>query len=93
MRWLEIIEIRSIKNNWKILEPELKGMIKELNQNAEQCTIAVYRSISLEGDYRIHLTHDSETADFNGSDLGLHIVSTLREIGLINHSVWAIYIE
>ncbi len=88
MKWLEIIELRSVGNNLKLLEPELKSLIEELNKESKQRAVKVYSRVTIESDFSIHLYHDSKEIDINGSTLGLHLVSILKEFGLINHSVW-----
>ena len=89
MKWLEIIELRSMGNNKrKLLERELKSLIKELNKETEQQAIKAYSRIALDSDVSIHLLHDSREPDISGSPLGLQLISTLKEYGLINHSVW-----
>ena len=88
MKWLEIIELRSVGKNRKLLEQDLKSLIEELNKETEQRTIKVYSRVIVDSDFSIHLLHDSKEADINGSPLGLQLVSALKEYGLINHSVW-----
>ena len=88
MKWLEIIELRSVGKNRKFLERDLKSLIEELNNDTEQRTIEVYSRVAVDSDFSIHLLHDSKEADINGSPLGLQLVSSLKEYGLINHSVW-----
>ncbi len=90
MKWLEIIELRSVSvgNNKEVLEQELKSLIEELNKETEQRAIKVYSRVVVGSDFSIHMFHDSKEADINGSPLGLQLVSALKEYGLINHSVW-----
>ena len=88
MKWLEIIELRSVGKNRKLLEQDLKSLIEELNKETEQRTIKVYSRVIVDSDFSIHLLNDSKEADINGSPLGLQLVSALKEYGLINHSVW-----
>jgi hypothetical protein len=88
MKWLEIIELRSVGKNREFLERELKNLIEELEKETERRAIKVYNRVAIDSDFSIHLFHDSINADINGSPLGLHLVSTLKEFGLINHSVW-----
>ena len=88
MKWLEIIELRSVGKNRKFLEQDLKSLIEELNKETEQRTTKVYSRVVVDSDFSIHLLHDSKEADINGSPLGFQLVSTLKEFGLINHSVW-----
>ena len=42
MKWLEIIELRSMGNNRKLLESNLKNLIDELNEETEQQAIKIY---------------------------------------------------
>ncbi len=90
MKWLEIIELRSVSvgSNRKFLKRELKSLIEELNKETEQRAIKVYSRVAVDNDFSIHLLYDSKEADINGSTLGLQLVSALKEYGLINHSVW-----
>jgi hypothetical protein len=88
MKWLEIIELRSVGSNKQLLEDELKSLIKELNKDGIQGLIKVYAHNSVDSDFSIHLLHDSAEADINGSTLGLQLISTLKDFGLLNHNVW-----
>jgi hypothetical protein len=88
MEWLEIIEIRSTQRNLKALEYKLKELKAGVNKSADRTSITIYRHIAVDSDYSIHLYHDSEEANINGSPLGVNCVSALKEFGLINHSVW-----
>lgn len=88
MKWLEIIELRSVGSNRKLLKRQLKALIDEAHKKAEQQAIKVYNHVAIDTDFSIHLLYDSVKADINGSPLGLQLVSTLKEFGLVNHSVW-----
>ncbi len=88
MKWLEIIEIRSVGKNRTEMELQLKNLIDEVKQETRQQAIKVYSHITVETDFSIHLYNDSKSADISGSPLGQRLVSALREYGLVNHSVW-----
>ena len=88
MKWLEIIELRSTERNRASVESKLQKLTNEVNKETERRVIKVYSHVALDSDFSIHLIHDSKEADINGSSLGLNLVSTLKEFGLINHSVW-----
>jgi len=88
MKWLEIIELRSVGSNRALLESELQSLINEVNQEARQQKIKVYSHITVETDFSIHLYHDSKEAEIGGSPLGLRLATALKEFGLVNHSVW-----
>ncbi len=88
MKWMEVIEMRSVGNNRRLLEIKLKDLIKEFERESKQWQIKVYIHISINSDYSIHLFHDSNKADINGSPLGLQLISTLKGYGLVNHNIW-----
>jgi len=88
MKWLVIIELRSVGDRRNILEKELKKLIEELHNNTGQQIVKIYNHVAIESDFSIHLLHESDEADINKSPLALQLVSALKEFGLINYSVW-----
>lgn len=88
MKWLEIIELRSVGKNRTEMELQLNNLIAEVKQETRQQAIKVYSHITVETDFSIHLHSDSKSADIGGSPLGQRLVSALKECGLVNHSVW-----
>ena len=88
MKWLEIIELRSVGDNLDFIERGLKSLIDELNKETEHQAIKIYNRVGLDCDFSIHLSHNSKEKDIDGSPLALQLVSTLKEYGLVNHSAW-----
>ena len=88
MTWLEIIEIRSVRSNRKLLETHLQDLIKEVCQEADLQGVKVYRHLTLETDFSIHLYYDAEKAEISGSPVSIRLISSLKEYGLINHTIW-----
>ena len=88
MKWLEIIELRSVGSNRKLLESQLQNLVDRVNKASKHKTIKIYNHTTVETDFSIHLHHDTKEVDKNGSPLGLQLISTLKEYGLTNHSVW-----
>lgn len=88
MKWVEVIQIRSIGKNRKQLEFKLKELIDELGREIKNQMIITYRHVLIDTDFSIHLFHDSKKVENNGSQLGILIVNILKEFGLVNHSVW-----
>jgi alkyl hydroperoxide reductase subunit AhpF len=88
MKWLEIIELRSVGSNRKILESQLQNLVNKVNKASKHKTIKIYNHTTVETDFSIHIFHDSKKVENSGSPLGLHLSSALRVFGLINHSVW-----
>lgn len=88
MKWLEIIELRSVGTNQELLQSHLQQLINEVKREAQKQTIKAYHHVAVKADFSIHLMHDSENADSEGSPLGLRLTSALKEFGMVNHSVW-----
>ena len=88
MKWLEIIELRSVGSNHALIESQLQSLVNEVSHKAALQTIKVYSHVVVETDFSVHLMHDSKEADISGSPLGLRLSSMLKEYGLVNHSVW-----
>ena len=59
MNWLEIIELRSVDSNRKLLEPKLKNILNEFHRAAGNHIIKVYNRLALDSDLSIHLFHSS----------------------------------
>ncbi|MCP5062956.1 MAG: hypothetical protein GY936_10885 [Ignavibacteriae bacterium] len=88
MEWLEVIELRSVDRNLELLITQLQGLIDDLEKETIKQVIKIYQRTSIDSDFSIHLFHNSEKIEYRGSQLALHIASTLREFGLVNHSIW-----
>ncbi len=88
MKWLEIIELRSVGSNRKLLESQLQELINEVDREAKNQAIKAYNRVMIETDFSIHLFHDSKKVENSGSPLGLRLASALKEFGLVNHSIW-----
>ena len=88
MKWLEIIEFRSVGGNRELLESHLQELIQQVGKETQMQTIKTYRRVMLDTDLSIHLFHDSKNMEQGGSPLGLRLASSLKEFGLVNHSVW-----
>ena len=88
MKWLEIIELRSIDTNRDYLQAQLEKLIDDVEMEARKQVIKAYNRVMIDADFSIHLLHDSANVENEGRSLGLHLVSALKEFGLINHTVW-----
>ena len=88
MKWLEIIEFRSVGSNRELLESHLQELIQQVDKETHTQAIKAYNRVMIETDVSIHLFHDSKNVERNGSPLGLRLVSSLKEFGLVNHSIW-----
>ncbi len=88
MKWLEIIELRTVACNRKLLEMEMKELIIELDKETKKQQIKTYSRVMVNTDFSIHLFHDSKNGENGGSELGIRLSSALKEFGLVNHSIW-----
>ncbi len=88
MKWLEIIELRSADGNREQLEQMLNNLINDLAWETKKQTTVVYKHVIIDTDFSIHMTHDTMKVDSRGSQLGLRIMTILKEYGLVNHSIW-----
>lgn len=84
MKCLEIIRVRSIRN-----EPALNEILSSTAAvRQEGLKIGIYRQVRLQTDLSIHLFWDMKVAGPESSGLGLHLARTLKEFGLVDHTIW-----
>jgi hypothetical protein len=88
MAWLEIIEIRAMGNNREILKSQLQDLINDLSKEVELWSVRIYRQVMLETDFSIHLFHKSENPETGCSSICSRLVSSLKDFGFVNHTVW-----
>ena len=88
MKWAEVIMLRSGGSRRKLRDAILKDMMNEVFIESEHQSIRVFHHEQLPSDICIVLFHSSTTVRTEGSILGLHLVSALKEVGLVNHTVW-----
>jgi hypothetical protein len=92
MRWVEIITLRSPTNiSTQFVDELLKG-VSESNLPGDTSThlaeIRIYHHSVVETDLSIHIYWKSEPGSQSKSPLGFRFSSALRNMGLVNHSVW-----
>jgi hypothetical protein len=92
MKWVEIISLRCATN---IDSPFVNGLLKGISESDSAADtpehlveIRVYYHSIVETDLSIHIYWESETGSQDKSPLGLRFSSALRDLGLLNHSVW-----
>jgi hypothetical protein len=92
MRWVEIITLRSPANiNTQFLDELLKGVSESnlpTDTSKHLVEIRIYHHFVVETDLSIHIYWKSEPGSQNKSPLGLRFCSALRNLGLLNHSLW-----
>jgi hypothetical protein len=94
MRWVEIITLRSAgKINGQFVDELLRGVCESGSptltdiQN-DLIEIKMYHHSVVETDLSIHIYWKSEPGNQDKSPLGLRLFSALKDLGLLNHSVW-----
>ena len=88
MKWLEVIELRSIDCDQEVLEKQLGQLLSECEKKMEGKRFGLYRRATVNTDFSIHLLHEGEQIEVCGSELGIRLVSALKEFGMVNHSIW-----
>ena len=88
MKWLEIIELRSVRGQPGELRSELLKLVDALKEETERGDVTAFSRVMIDTDFSIHLFHDSTKIAANGTPLGLRLASALKEFGMVNHTVW-----
>ena len=92
MKWLEVLEIRTIYKKSKLFELELRNVIKKMENESKIRAIKTFYKSAVETDFCIQLLHHSEV-DNRGSPLGVRLASAFKDFGLVKHSVWCEIVE
>jgi hypothetical protein len=87
MKWLEIIELRITKNDYKIIESYFGALKKDVRDKKIQ-NIMIFSKLNLDTDFSIHILHTTADLGTQKSELGQYLVSDLKDFGLVNHSIW-----
>lgn len=88
MNVVEIIEIQSSGIDQKNIELHLKKLILETSGRANQPRIRAYKLATMDTGFSIHLFYNSKNVKKEGSAFGLCLTSTMKEFGLVCHTVW-----
>ncbi len=95
MKWVEIITLRSPVNINKQFLDELLKQLKQADKSdtpKHLSEIRMYHHSIVETDLSIHIYWKSEWKPEQGdqpkSSLGLKLSYALKDLGLLNHSVW-----
>lgn len=92
MKWVEIITLRSSTMiNTQILDDLLNKVSKSdlpTDSSNHLVEIRLYHHSVVETDLSIHIYWKSEAGGQHKSPLGLRFSYALKNLGLLNHSVW-----
>ncbi len=81
--------VRSPGGSAELLDATLQDLMNEVTIKAEYEAIRVLRREKLDSDICIVLFHRGKKMRTGGSSLGLHLVAALKEVGLVNHTIWS----
>jgi hypothetical protein len=88
MKWVEIITLRSpTRINTQFVD-ELLEQVDKSDTPKHLVEIRIYHHSKVETDLSIHIYWKSEPGSQHKSPLGLKFSYALRNLGLLNHSVW-----
>ena len=92
MNWVEIISLRCPANiDTRIVDELLKEVTKSdamIDTPKHLLEIRAYHHSVFETDLSVHIYWKSEPGSQSKSSLGLRLSSALKNLGLLNHSVW-----
>jgi hypothetical protein len=88
MKWVEIITLRSPTGINTQFVDELVKQVNQSDMPRHLVEIRTYHHSKVETDLSIHIHWESETGSQHKSPLGLKFSYALRNLGLLNHSVW-----
>jgi hypothetical protein len=88
MKWLEIITLRShAKVDMQLLD-ELLQQVVESKTSGRPEKIRMYQNSIVETDLSIHIYWETKPRPQRESPLGQQFSYALKNLGLLNHSVW-----
>jgi hypothetical protein len=87
MRWMEMIRLRTSMNNAWLTTLLFDLMANTLGEPG-LVDARVYSHASFQSDLALSFVWDTDLPERQGSKPGLAIAQTLKEFGLLDHSVW-----
>ncbi len=88
MPWMELIRIRTGRNQEEALKSRLKGLLACHERAAHTFEVHVYGHAAFPGDVVLLLRWETNRPEERGSLPGLGLVQALKEFGLVEHTVW-----
>lgn len=88
MKWIEIITLRSLVKANRHLVDELLRQLLEQKESGLVASIRVYHHPTVETDLSIHILWKTEAQPPGKSPLGQQLFYALKELGLLNYSIW-----
>ena len=88
MKKLEIIELCSLNADPGLLLNHLTALFDQIAARNTPCSVQVYRNGFVDTNFSIHLSCESLDSREFRSAMGEHIADVLKELGIVNHTVW-----
>ncbi len=88
MTWLEIVNVRTAGKTEFVEAFSYCCRIRQDLESERSVSMNLYRSISCDTDFTIHLCWDSTAVYPAKSDIGIRLSKSLIRFGLTDHQVW-----
>jgi hypothetical protein len=88
MNWLEIVNIRTAGQAEFTEAFNLCCRLKQNLAAQEMLFMHMYRNITYETDFCVHLCWDSNMVNPAKTNIGIQLSNSLIRFGLTNHKVW-----
>jgi len=88
MKWVEIITLRSPAHIDTQFVEEILKEVRNSDTSKHLVDIRMYHHSVVETDLSIHIYWKSEPGSQHKTPLGLKFSYALKNLGLLNHSVW-----
>lgn len=85
MKITEIIHVRLSAGMPQSLSEKIR---KSIGPEISADVFTIYQRDNLESDLAVHLHREESSTQCGPSQLGLHLASSLKEYGLVEHTVW-----
>jgi hypothetical protein len=85
MQWLEIIELRAVRIDQDVVQEQVGQFLK---QRKNKNVVRIYINARVKTDWSIHVQHNKEPIETQGSDVCRQLKEILKEWGLVNYSIW-----
>jgi len=84
MIWMEFIKVQTARSN---VAAKLQNFVKECKKSHGLLDVKVFTHAMVD-DCSLCLLWKTKRFEPQGSSIGLHLSSTLKKYGLVDHSVW-----
>jgi len=93
LQWMETIKVQSATGKEKAVEEELILLAREIQENTESLKLGAVRASRntlVPGCFALRLFWNTDEPRIRGSVLGVSLAQSLKEFGLVDHSIWIV---